>query len=37
MNEDYQIFVWGNFGIPLNGSKKSHLSANPYSFRESIK
>jgi hypothetical protein len=37
MNEDYQIFVWGSFGIPLNGSKKSNLPANPYSYRESIK
>lgn len=37
MNEDYQIFVWGSFGIPLNGSKKANLPANPYSYRESLK
>jgi hypothetical protein len=37
MNEDYQIFVWGSFGIPLSGSKKSNLPVNPYSYRESIK
>ena len=37
MNEDLQIYVWGSFGIPINGSKKANLPIGSYSYQDSHK
>ena len=37
MNEDHQIYVWGSFGIPINGSKKANLTVSSNPFQESAK